>query len=182
MPTMKWPGTQDPRKRKQTIRFLIITAIIGVSVAVAASTVNSILSANDPLKVCINDRHTPYRITANLDLWVDGSRAEIPANIGFNEGQLADCQRSMYTLSNDGTIYAEWEEEYGFEVGHFLWMWGFPIRDMVEAESVIYKDGIESPEFIRTLLEDGSQYRAEFTSKEHEQTRDQDFMPPARDE
>ena len=38
-------------------------------------------------------------------------------------------------LTNDGTIYAEWEEEYPFEIGHFLWMWDFPLRDMDQSKS-----------------------------------------------
>ena len=179
---MKWPGTQDPYKRKKTIRFLIITAIIGVSVAGVSAAVNTMLSADDPLKVCINDRNTPYRISATLELWVDGSQAEIPANIGFTQGELTDCQRSMYTISGDGTIYAEWESAYPFEIGHFLWMWEFPLRDMVESESTIYVNDVKSDGFIRTLLQDGAHYRAEFVSKEYDQTRDQDFMPPPRDE
>lgn len=179
---MKWPGTRDPYKRKKTIRFLIITAIIGVSVAGVSAAVNTILSADDPLKVCINDRSTPYRISATLELWVDGNQAEIPANIGLNQGEFSDCQRSMYTISDDGTIYAEWETAYPFEIGHFLWMWEFPLRDMVESESAIYVNDVRSDNFIRTLLQDGAHYRAEFTSKEYDQTQDQDFMPPPRDE
>ena len=41
---------------------------------------------------------------------------------------MRECHRTMYTLTNDGTIYAEWEEEYPFEIGHFLWMWDFPSK------------------------------------------------------
>ena len=182
MVCMKWPGTHDPYKRRQTIRFLVITAIIGVSVAGISTVVNSTMSANDPLKVCINDRSTPYRLSVTLELWVDGRQAEIPANIGLNQGELADCQRSMYTLNSDGTIYAEWETEYPFEIGHFLWMWNFPLRDMVESESAVYADGRLSPDFIRTLLQDGAHYRAEFVSKEYDESQDSDFMPPSRDE
>ena len=63
-----------------------------------------------------------YKIKATLELIIDGQKADIPANIGFNDGE---CHRTMYTLTNDGTIYAEWEEEYPFEIGHFLWMWDF---------------------------------------------------------
>ena len=36
---MIWPGTGDPYKRKKTIKFLIITAIIGISAAAVSSTV-----------------------------------------------------------------------------------------------------------------------------------------------
>ena len=40
-------------------------------------------------------------------------KSDIPANIGFEEG---GCQRSMYTLTDDGKIYAEWTEEFAFEM------------------------------------------------------------------
>ena len=116
---MIWPGMGDPRKRKRTIRFLIITAIIGISVAAGSTLLQQWANIDNPLKVCINDRETPYRIQATLELIVDGNKADIPANIGFEN----ECQRTLYTITDDGTIYAEWEEEYPFEIGHFLWTW-----------------------------------------------------------
>ena len=116
---MKYPGLGDPAKRKKTLRFLAITAIIAISVGVASSLIQGQLSQNDPLKVCINDRDTRYVISVQLELYVDKNKADIPANIGFEDG----CQRTLYTLTDDGTIYAEWVEEYPFEIGHFLWSW-----------------------------------------------------------
>ena len=165
----------DPAKRKQTIKFLVITAIIGISVAAASTLVQQWANIDNPLKVCINDRETPYRIQATLELYVDGNRADIPAGIGAEEG---GCQRSLYTLANDGTIYAEWEEEYPFEIGHFLWTWEFPLRDMVEDKSRIIVDGQVAREFIRAPLVDGSHYVAEFVSKSYDDSKDQDFLPP----
>lgn len=164
----------DPYKRKKTIRLLIVTAIVGAVVFFGAQAVTSQLSVNDPLKNCINDRDTPYKISATLELIVDGKKADIPANIGFEEG----CQRSLYTLSDDGVIYAEWQEEYPFEIGHFLWTWDFPLRDMDQSKSKIYVNGIVSNDFIHAPLVDGYHYRAEFTSKEYDSTKDKDFLPP----
>ena len=172
---MIWPGTSDPYKRKKTIRFLIITAIIGISVAAASSFIQQAINLDNPLKVCINDRNTPYKIKASLELIVDGQQAEIPARIGFGEG---DCQRSLYTLTDDGTIYAEWEEEYPFEVGHFLWIWDFPLRDMDQSKSTMYVNDRESEHFINHPLQDGYHYRAEFTSKAYDEAKDRDFLPP----
>ena len=171
---MNWPGMGDPTKRKKTLRFLAMTAIIAISVGVASSLVQGQLSQNDPLKVCINDRKTQFVISATLELYVDGNKAEIPANVGFEEG----CKKSLYTLTDDGTIYAEWMEEYEFEIGHFLWSWDFPMRDMVLDESRIIVNGKESPNFINELLVDGYHYRAEFTSKDYDSSKDADFMPP----
>ena len=171
---MNWPGMGDPAKRKKTLRFLAMTAIIAISVGVASSLIQGQLGQNDPLKVCINDKDTPFVISATLELYVDNNRADIPANIGFEDG----CQKSLYTLTSDGTIYAEWSEEYPFEIGHFLWSWDFPIRDMVLEDSRMIVNGTESPNFFNELLVDGYHYRAEFTSKEYDDTKDADFMPP----
>ena len=146
---MNWPGMGDPAKRKKTLRFLAMTAIIAISVGVASSLIQGQLGQNDPLKVCINDKDTPFVISATLELYVDNNRADIPANIGFEDG----CQKSLYTLTSDGTIYAEWSEEYPFEIGHFLWSWDFPIRDMVLEDSRMIVNGTESPNFINELLE-----------------------------
>ena len=83
------------------------------------------------------------------------------------QGNDGECQRTMYTLTDDGTIYAEWEEEYqNFEIGHFLWMWDFPLRDMDQSKSTIYVNGKESPHFINHPLQDGYHYKAVFTSKD----------------
>ena len=171
---MIWPGMGDPTKRKKTLRFLAITAVIAIAVGVGSSLIQGQLSQNDPLKVCINDRNTQFVISATLELYVDKNKADIPARIGFEDG----CQKSLYTLTDDGTIYAEWTEEYPFEIGHFLWSWDFPIRDMVLEESRILVNGKESPNFINELLVDGYHYRAEFTSKEYDSAKDTDFMPP----
>lgn len=172
---MIWPGTGDPYKRKKTIKFLIITAIIGISAAAVSSTLQQLADPNNPLKACINDRDTPYKIKATLELIIDGQQAEIPANIGINDGE---CHRSMYTLSDDGVIYAEWEEEYPFEIGHFLWMWDFPLRDMDESKSTIYVNDKESPYFIRHPLQENYHYKAVFTSKAYDESKDTDFLPP----
>ena len=172
---MKWPGMGDPTKRKKTLRFLAITAIIGISVGLASSLIQGQLASGDPLKTCINNLETPFSITAKLELYVDGLQAEIPARIGFEDG---GCQRSMYTLDGDGTIYAKWTEEYPYEIGHFLWMWDFPLKDMVQSKSRILVNGMESEHFISHPLQEGFQYRAEFTSKEYDDSKDRDFLPP----
>ena len=152
-----------------------MTAIIGISVAGASTAVQQYLNIDNPLKVCINDRETPFRVSATLELYVDNQKANIPANIGFEEG---GCQRTLYTLSDDGTVYAEWEEEYPFEIGHFLWTWDFPLRDMEQSKSRILVNGQESEQFINSPLIDGYHYRAEFISKQYDEFEDTDFLPP----
>jgi len=171
---MIWPGMGDPYKRKQTLRLFVVVAIVFAVVFFGAQAVATQLSKNDPLKNCIDDRATPYKVSVTLELIIDNRKADIPANIGFEEG----CQRALYTLNNDGVIYAEWEDDYQFEIGHFLWTWDFPLRDMDQSKSQIYVNGIVSDDFIRAPLVDGYNYRAEFTSKEFDSSKDTDFLPP----
>lgn len=168
-------GLGDPTKRRKTIKFLLITAGIGISVGFISSTILGELSLNDPLKVCIENRVTPYNLRATLELYIDGNRVDIPANVGFDED---GCQRSLYTLTNDGVIYASWEEQYPFELGHFLWAWDFPLRDMDTSKSRILVNGVETLEFINTPFVDGKTYIAEFTSKAYDIAKDHDFLPP----
>ena len=180
---MRWPGTGDPRRRKKTVGFLIKLLILGVSVGVTTFVIVGYLGQSDPLKVCIEDRNTPYKLSVTLELYVDGKKANIPANIGFGDSLgddllASDCQRTMYTLTNDGTIYAEWEEEYPFEIGHFLWIWDFPIKDMDDSKTRVMIDGKETDEGIHVHLKDGSVYRAEFYSKEFDESKEADFLPP----
>lgn len=170
---MKWPGMGDPYKRNKTIKFLILTAIIGISAAVISTVAQTVLNPNDPLKACINDKTATYKIKATLEVIVDGEKAVIPANVGNQD----NCRRSLYTLSDDGTIYAEWTEKYPFEIGHFLWLWDFPLRDMEQSKSHIYVNGKESSQFIHAPLLDGYHYRAEFTSKAYDTSKDKDFLP-----
>ncbi len=177
---MFWPGFGDPAKRKKTIRFLLITAGIAIVLGVGSLSVQQVLNIDNPLKACIEKRNTPYKITATLELIVNGQKIEIPANIGIS----GDCTHSLYTITNDGTIYAEWEEEYPFEIGHFLWTWttyhekGFPMRDMDQSKSRILVNGVESTDFISAPLVDGYHYRAEFTSRAYDESLDKDFLPP----
>ena len=157
--------------------------MVGVAVGVASSVLQGFLGQGDPLKVCINNRDTPYKITATLELNVDGNKADIPANIGFDnveEDGLFDsvCQRTLYTITDDGVIHVEWEEEYPFEIGHFLWIWDFPLKDMDLSKSRIIVNGVESKLFINEPLVQGYHYKAEFTTKEHEESKDTDFLPP----
>ncbi|AJZ76356.1 hypothetical protein [Candidatus Nitrosotenuis cloacae] len=177
---MNWPGLGNPAKRKGTIRYLIITAVIAISVGTASIFIQQWLNMDNPLRVCINDIESDYKISATLELYVDKQKIEIPANIGNNE----NCRHSLYTLTNDGVIHAEWKHEYPFEIGHFLWTWttyhenGFPMRDMDESRSKVFVDGKETGSLIREPLVDGAHYRAEFFTKNYDEASEHDFLPP----
>jgi hypothetical protein len=170
---MIWPGMGDPYKRKKTIKFLLFSAAVGgIAVLITTMIVNPLIG-EQPRNACINDIEKNWKISFTVELFVDGLKAEIPANVGF-EG---DCQRAIYTLTDDGTVYAEWKENPEFEIGHFLWIFEFPLRDMDQSKSKIYVNGKESEHFIAHPLQDGYHYKAEFTSKAYDEGKDKDFLP-----
>ena len=170
---MFWPGMGDPAKRKKTLKYLAITAAIGISVALGNTFFQSQIKQGDPLYQCTNGKDIKYQLSATLEISVDGVKQDIPANIGITK----DCQRSLYTLADDGVIHIASTKEYPFEVGHFLWLMGFDLRDMDESKSKIYENGMESPDFIHTIIHDGAHYRAEFVSKNSEGAPT--FTPPS---
>ena len=172
---MKWPGMGDPYKRSKTLRFLVLSACVGaVAVLITVLVVNPLIG-EQPRNACINDIAKNWKISFTVELYVDNKKADIPANVGFMEG---GCQRAIYTLSNDGTVYAEWKEDPNFEIGHFLWIFKFPLRDMDETKSAIYVNDRLSENFISTPLQDGYHYKAMFTSKAYDESKDKDFLPP----
>ena len=172
---MNWPGMGDPYKRKKTLKFLGISTVVGGIVVLLTLFVVNPFIEEQPRNACINDIDTNWRISFTVELIVDNQRADIPANVGFMGG---GCQRAIYTLTNDGTVYAEWKEDPNFEIGHFLWIFNFPLRDMDESKSTIYVNDKESSQFVKHPLQEGYHYKAVFTSKAYDESKDSDFLPP----
>ncbi len=165
----------DPYKRKKTLRFLALSAGIGaIAVLITVLVVNPLIG-EQPRSACIGNIQKNWKISFTVELYVDNQKAEIPSNVGFMEG---GCQRAIYTLTDDGTVYAEWKENPQFEIGHFLWIFKFPLRDMDESKSKIFVNGIESENFISTPLQNGYHYKGMFTSKAYDEAKDKDYLPP----
>ena len=161
---MFWPGMGDPTKRKKMLKFLVISAAIGVAVVLISTTAISKVKEQDPLyHKCLNGLDIQYHVSASLEVLVDGKKWVKPDTTSSADIQK-DCERSMIFL-DDGTIRGTWIKKYPFEVGQFLWMSNFPLRDMDEAKSKIYVNGVESSDFIHTIVQDGVHYRAEFFTK-----------------
>src|SRR5574337_124583 len=160
---MFWPGMGDPTKRKKMLRFLAISVAVGVAVVLISTTAISQVKAQDPLyHKCLNGLDVNYHVSASLEVLVDGKKWVRPDVTTTDIPK--DCERSM-VFADDGTIHGAWTKKYPFEVGQFLWMSGFPLRDMEETKSKIDANGVESSDFIHTLVQDGVHYRAEFTTK-----------------
>ncbi|WP_101477683.1 hypothetical protein [Candidatus Nitrosotalea bavarica] len=159
---MFWPGMGDPSKRKKTIKFLAISAAVGIAVVLISTTAISQIKSQDPLyHKCLNGLNIQYHVSASLEVLVDGKKWIRPIS---TMAIPANCQRSM-VFTDDGTITGTWVNEYPFEVGQFLWLSGFPLRDMDEIKSKIYENDAESSQFIHAIVHDGSHYRAEFVTK-----------------
>ncbi|PJC50834.1 MAG: hypothetical protein CO032_02720 [Nitrosopumilales archaeon CG_4_9_14_0_2_um_filter_34_16] len=170
---MKYPGMGDPYKRKKTIRFLVISAAIGGIAVLLTSLVVNPMIGGQPHNACINNMDTDWKISFTFEMIVDGQKAEVQPNIGITEG----CQRAIYTLSNDGTVYAEWTENPNFEIGHFLYISKFQIRDMEESKTEIYVNDRLSENGLKTPIQDKYHYKAMFTSKDYDSSKDKDFLP-----
>ncbi len=170
---MKYPGMGDPYKRSKTIKFLVISAIIGGIAVVLTSLVVNPLIGEQPHNACIDDIDTNWKMSFTFEMIKDDQKAEIQPNIGITEG----CQRAIYTLSNDGTVYAEWTENPNFEIGHFLYISKFEIREMEESKTEIYVNDRLSENGLKTPLQDGYHYKAVFTTKGYDESQRTDFLP-----
>ncbi len=170
---MKYPGMGDPYKRSKTIRFLIISAIIGTIAVVLTSLVLNPIIGEQPHNACIDDIDTNWKISFTFEMIMDGQKAEVQPNIGITD----DCQRAIYTLSNDGTVYVEWTENPNFEIGHFLYISNFKIRDMEESKTEIYVNDKLSENGLKTPIQEKYHYKAVFTSKNYDSSKDTDFLP-----
>ena len=83
---MFWPGMGDPAKRKKTLKYLAITAAIGISVALTNTYIQTQIKKDDPLYQCINGRNDlQYQISATLEVMVDGKKKDIPSNVGITK-------------------------------------------------------------------------------------------------
>ena len=170
---MKYPGMGDPYKRNKTIKFLVLSAIIGAIAVLLTSLIVNPMIGQQPHNACINDIDTNWKISFTFEIITDGLKGEVQPNIGMTE----DCQRAIYTLSNDGTVYAEWIEDPDFEIGHFLYISKFKIRDMEESKTEIYVNDRLSDMGLKTPIQEGHHYKAVFTTKDYDSSKDKDFLP-----
>jgi hypothetical protein len=117
---------------------------------------------------------TNWKISFTFEMIMDGQKAEVQPNIGITE----ECQRAIYTLSNDGTVYAEWIENPDFELGHFLYISKFKIRDMEESKTEVYVNDRLAENGLKTPLQDKHHYKVAFTTKNYDTSKDKDYLPP----
>jgi hypothetical protein len=66
---------------------------------------------------------TVFHIHANLEVFADGKKQTIPANIGI---QGSDFITSLHTHATDGVIHMEAVQPYPFKLGQFFQIWNVP--------------------------------------------------------
>ena len=172
---MKYPGLGDPTKRKKTLKFLAFTAGVGAIAVLITSLVLNPMIAQQAHNACIDDLQTNWKISFTYEMYVDGQKAS------FSDlGKMEDCTRAIYEPIKNGTVYAEWTEDPGFEIGHWLYISdpNKEIRDFVEDKHKVTVDGKISSLALKHPLEDGSHYKLEFTTQDYDSSKDADFLPP----
>jgi hypothetical protein len=75
---------------------------------------------------------TTFHIHAHLDVFVDGKKEPVPANIGIDEasGFLSPLHTHATAPDNpEGTIHMEADQQYDFTLGQFMNVWGVKFSD-----------------------------------------------------
>ena len=63
-----------------------------------------------------------YHVHANIEVYTDGKKQKVPANIGIDQGH--QLLASLHTHDEGGTIHMEAVQPYPFTLGQFFQVWG----------------------------------------------------------
>jgi hypothetical protein len=129
MPANKGGGKRDDsyfaadRRKKKKYMMIIIPVIIAVAAAGAAG---ALLYKPQPVLAingieCHGAESTTYHVHSHLDVFVDGQRQEIPAQVGILSSPY--CLFWLHTHSADGVIHVESPTKRQFTLGQFLDIW-----------------------------------------------------------
>ena len=75
---------------------------------------------------------TTFHIHAHLEIFVDGKKVPIPANIGIDEAAQFLSPLHTHPTAPDnpeGTIHMEADQQYDFTLGQFMNVWGVKFSD-----------------------------------------------------
>ena len=67
---------------------------------------------------------TVFHIHAHIDIYTDGKKQTVPANIGID--QASQFLTSLHTHATDGVIHMEAVQPYKFTLGQFFKIWNVP--------------------------------------------------------
>lgn len=71
---------------------------------------------------------TVFHIHANLEVFTDGKKQKVPANVGIN--QDSQFITSLHTHTDDGTIHMEAVQPFPFKLGQFFEVWNVPFSKL----------------------------------------------------
>ncbi len=111
------------RRRKKKYMMIIVPIIIAVA---AAGTAGALLYQPGQVMAisgveCHRTEQTTYHVHSHLDVFVDGQRQQVPANIGILSSP--SCLFWLHTHDTDGIIHVEAPQTRNFTLGQFLNIW-----------------------------------------------------------
>jgi hypothetical protein len=68
---------------------------------------------------------TVFHIHANLEVYTDGKKQKVPANVGIN--QESQFITSLHTHDDTGVIHMEAVQPFPFKLGQFFQVWNVPL-------------------------------------------------------
>jgi hypothetical protein len=141
--------------------------IIGIAVLIAVAIGLSMLgnrpatterTAREVALTCTTDMATEFHIHPVLDIYINGEKQLIPANVGITP----NCMYSLHTHTPDGIIHVEAPEKKDFTLSDFFAVWDKPFsKDQIfeHAADATHRirmtvNGEEVDTFENTLLVD----------------------------
>ena len=110
----------DRRKKKKSM-MIVIPVIIAVVVAGAAGA--ALYQPPPAMAVsgveCNRTEQLVHHVHSHLDVFIDGSKQQIPDNVG----RLGSCLFWLHTHAMDGIIHVEAPQTKEFTLGQFLDVW-----------------------------------------------------------
>lgn len=147
-------------KKKHIVWVVGILALIGLiwltSSANRSGETNR--TAREIALTCTTDMATEYHIHPNLEIYINGERQPIPANVGITP----TCMNSLHTHTPDGIIHVEAPEKRDFILGDFFAVWQRPFSseqlfDLTTGETHrirVTVNGTEVDTYENTVLRD----------------------------
>ncbi len=142
--------------------FLIFFNVNRAPVANTAAVVSAVVKTNRELALsCTTDMATQFHIHPHLDIFINGQKSIILADIGI----VSDCMHPLHTHDATGKIHVESPEKRDFTLGDFFAVWQ---KTYTKDQILDYKidathkiiqtvNGKQTQDFENTLLRDGDQ-------------------------
>jgi hypothetical protein len=117
------------RNTAKTIGIVLLAGIVGLGLLGSQSIFGLFgenssqqRSTRDIALSCTTDLLTRFHIHPELEIFVNGAKQEVPANIGIT----FSCMHPLHTHDTAGTIHVESPEERDFTLADFFAVWERP--------------------------------------------------------